>query len=386
MFRAMTGIASALTFPSAISIISKSVEGGKRRNIGFATLGLAMPLGFSFGLVLGGVLLSGPGWRVGYYIMGAVSFLMFAIGICSLPTDVNSSNQAGERIWTRLATEIDWIGAGVASVCLALLSYVLAVLSGDINNIKDVANIALLAFSVLLMPVFVMWMHHREKAGKPALIPNTLWNNKSFTSVCIMVLLSNAVVNCMELFSSLFFQEVQHLSALQASIRILPSLVVGVILNFMTGALINKVPAIYTVLISSSLCAGAPVLMAVIEVEWPYWYSAFFAQLLAPLSIDILFTVGILVVSDVFPQKTQALGGAVFNTVSQLGTSFGLTIMSVISQSVTEGTRGNDKTSQQALMDGYRAGFWTLFAWMLTACVVGAFGLRKLGKVGEKRD
>jgi hypothetical protein len=54
----------------------------------------------------------------------------------------------------------------------------------------------------------------------------------------------------------------------------------------------------------SILSAGAPLLMAMINPHWPYWYDAFFAQLLSPLSADVLFTVGLLVVSDVFPTRT----------------------------------------------------------------------------------
>ena len=112
----------------------------------------------------------------------------------------------------------------------------------------------------------------------------------------------------------------------------------------------------------------------------------FVPQLLSPLSVDILFTVGILIVSDVFAANTQALAGPVFNTLAQLGTSIGLTTMSVISISVTSDSDKKNKSSPAALMEGYRASFWTLFAWMVTACVVGGFGLRKLGKIGEKRD
>ena len=124
MFRALQGVASALTFPSSISIISKSIETGKRRNIGFATLGLAMPLGFSFGLVLGGVLVSGLGWRVGFYIGGAACFLLFAVGIWSLPVGIKSDSEISA--WKRLAVEIDWVGAGLASTALAVFSYFLA--------------------------------------------------------------------------------------------------------------------------------------------------------------------------------------------------------------------------------------------------------------------
>lgn len=123
MFRAMQGIASALTFPSSISIVSRSLESGKRRNIGFASLGLAMPLGFSFGLVLGGVFVSGLGWRYGFYIGGAASFLLFPIGLWALPAIPHSNGQNSVRV--RLAKDVDWIGASIASTSLALLSYVL---------------------------------------------------------------------------------------------------------------------------------------------------------------------------------------------------------------------------------------------------------------------
>ena len=225
-----------------------------------------------------------------------------------------------------------------------MFSYVLAVLSADIGNIKKPANIALLTISVALASGFAIWMHRQVKAGKPALIPNSLWRKRAFTSICLMVLLSTAVVNCMELFSSLFFQEVQDLSALQASLRILPNMLLGIATNFLTGYFIDKVKAIYAVLISSVLCAGAPLLMAVIDPEWRYWYDAFWAQLLAPLSADILFTVGILVVSDVFPENTQALAGAVFNTLAQIGTALGLTTMSIISSTVTLESRFKNKT------------------------------------------
>jgi len=141
-------------------------------------------------------------------------------------------------------------------------------------------------------------------------------------------------------------------------------------------------PATAAVLVSSGLCAGASLLMALLDPAWPYWYAELSAQLLAPLSADVLFTVGLLIVSDVFPTKTQALAGAVFNTLSMVGVSVGLTTMSVVQTTVTKEAEG----APGALLDGYRATFWTCFAWMAAACFVGGFGLRKLGKVGVKKD
>lgn len=180
------------------------------------------------------------------------------------------------------------------------------------------------------------------------------------------------------------FQEIQDLSALQASIRILPSLIVGIFTNIIVGAIVHKVPAIWIVTITSVLCAGSPLLMAVNQPSWPYWSIAFIAQLLQPLSGDTLYTVGLLAITENFPEDTQALAGAVFNTAAQFGSALGLAILQVISTMVTK--QQNVGQEQTALLAGYRASFWTMFGSMLLCVVVGLLGLRKTGRIGLKRD
>ena len=98
----------------------------------------------------------------------------------------------------------------------------------------------------------------------------------------------------------------------------------------------------------------------------------------------VLFTVALLVVSEVFPEKDQALAGAIFNTVNQFGQSLGIAIIGVVTNSVTQGQ--GSRSPAVALLDGYRVGFWTNFAWMIVVCFFAAFGLRRLGKVGVKHD
>jgi len=100
----------------------------------------------------------------------------------------------------------------------------------------------------------------------------------------------------------------------------------------------------------------------------------------------VIFTVGILLVSEVFPDRTQALAGAVFNTVGQFGQAIGLALIGVVSDAVTQNSKYVNKSSPDALLTGYRAGFWTCTGWMILTCVIGAFGLRKSGRVGLKRD
>lgn len=177
----------------------------------------------------------------------------------------------------------------------------------------------------------------------------------------------------------------QHLSALQAAIRIIPSLIVGLFLNLTTGLFVHKIPVVWIVGITSVITAGSPLLMAVIQPQWTYWANAFVAQLLMPFNVDVLFTVGLIMITDVFPDDRQALAGAVFNTSSQFGKALGLAIMQVISTLVTRDKEDGMKP-EKALMEGYRVAFWTMFALMLTCAVVGGLGLRKAGKIGLKRE
>lgn len=168
--------------------------------------------------------------------------------------------------------------------------------------------------------------------------------------------------------------------------RFIPQVVVSAVLNIFCGFFINKMPVMAAVLSSSILCTIASLLMAITNPAWSYWYTIFWAQVLAPFNIDVLFTIASLVVSDAFPKDTQALAGATLNTFAQLGSSIGLCTMSLISASVTRDAPFTDKTSPGALLDGYRATFWASFALMGVACVLGVAGLRKIGKVGAKND
>lgn len=179
------------------------------------------------------------------------------------------------------------------------------------------------------------------------------------------------------------FQDVQHLPALQASIRILPSMLIGVVLNVTTGFFVDRVPAFWLVTVSSLLCAGSPLLMAVIKPESTYWANGFVAQLLQPTSFDVLFTVGLIVVSNSFDDNNKSLAGAVFNAAAQFGSALGLGIMQVVSTLVT---KQSGAEGIRAIMEGFRASFWTMFAFMILCAVLGGFGLGKTGKVGLKRD
>jgi len=160
----------------------------------------------------------------------------------------------------------------------------------------------------------------------------------------------------------------------------------GAATNAATGFLVNKVSASTLVSVSLIISAVSPLLFAILSPHWTYWAAAFPAMCLSPIASDVLFTVSNLVITSSFPDKTQALAGGVFNTVSQLGNSIGLAATAMLASGVTASSKATGTGSQDSLLDGYRAAFWMCFAAGVGSCVISVAGLRKTGKVGLKRE
>lgn len=123
IFRAFSGIAASFCLPSAVSIINSSFPPGRRRNMAFASMGGGQPIGFGIGLVLGGVLAGSIGWQWAFHFTAVVNLIVFVLAAWQLP---KNEENAPSVSWQRLISDIDWIGAFIASTSLAMLSYVLA--------------------------------------------------------------------------------------------------------------------------------------------------------------------------------------------------------------------------------------------------------------------
>jgi len=241
-------------------------------------------------------------------------------------------------------------------------------------------------------------------------MPLQVWKNHSFAAVCIVVFFAWAAFNGVQYFATLTYislplanahvryQEVQQLSITTTSLYFIPCVVSGALTNIAAGLLVSRVKANHLALGGAICSMIAPIILANMDIQWSYWRGAFWAMCLIPLSADgrslpnpsdvVLYTISNLAITSLFPVRTQALAGGVFNTLAQIGNSVGLAITSIVAASVTASERSGsgDVDVIGTLWDGYKASFWTCFGACLTSCLICAGGMRKLGKVGVKVD
>ncbi|EZF31781.1 hypothetical protein H109_02881 [Trichophyton interdigitale MR816] len=381
LFRTFQGAAISMCLPTAVSLITNTFAKGPWRNVAFAMNGMGQPLGYAAGLVLGGIFTDTIGWRWAYYMMGIINFCLSTASIWSLP----SVHQHSDKPWSRRLTEdIDWLGAIIMSVALGLLMYVLAMTTSSYKRVGNAQNIVLLVVSILLLATFPFWMRFQVKRARPALIPNELWKNSAFSSICASVFFCWASLNGIEYFTTLYFQKVEGITAFQSSIRFLAHIIMGTCVNIATAYLISRVKVQTLGVVSALVTMVAPVLMATIKVGENYWFSPFWALFLSPVNPDVLFTVSNLVISDAFPPDIQSLAGGVFNEVAQFGNSVGLAVTASIAASISDHKTIQDH--KERLMLGYRGAFWTIFSSCALVVIISFFGLRKGGTVGKKEE
>jgi Na+/melibiose symporter-like transporter len=270
--------------------------------------------------------------------------------------------------------------------CLTIPANRPSLISEETTKIREPTTLGLLITAVALIPAFIFWVGRQERLGRPAIIPNSLWRNRIFSIICIGVFITWGTFNAVESYHTLFFQNVQKLSAIQTSIRFLPGPVAGAFANLVMGLIAHRVRADWAVTVGIFCTTLGGLLMCIIQPEWSYWSCAFLSVFFNPIGADALFTVSNLVITSVFPARTQGLAGGVFNTIAQIGKSVGLATSAVIASSVTEHSVYVEKESPAALMEGFRAAFWYLFALSCATGLLLGWGLRGIGRVGMKRE
>lgn len=375
----------ALCLPSSVLLVTSNIPQGNYRNFAFACLGAGQPIGFGFGLIVGGFFIQRLSWRCGYYLAGGLTFAVFLCAMFALPADAVESQPITD-IWVDMKRDIDWVGCLLMSTCNGLLLYLLSVFASGPRHLLTSASLSLSVVALLLIPAVYLYLRRQERLGRKVIIPPSLWSNKVFTSLCVIVFIVWGCFNATQYFIALYFQEIQGLSAIQTAIRFLPQVVIGLGTSLFTGWLVKCAHADLLILGSGIITAICPLLMANVDPNWSYWSCSFFALCCIPICGDVLFTVGNLLTVSLFPDDTGGLAGGIFNTVSNLGNSFGLATAAVVAVSVTNAESSGGKDASDSLMAGYRASFLAGLVSNVFVLIAVCYGLRGVGKVGIKDE
>jgi len=190
--RLAQGIGAAMMLPAALSLLTTTFTEGPERHKALGVWGAMAGLGSAAGVLLGGLLTQGPGWRWVFLIKPPLCAIVLVGAFFFIPND---------RRRARLAN-FDLLGALLATAGALLLVYALvrapAVGWGSARTIGE------LAASAVLLAVFV----GNERRSRNPLLPLSVFRIKGLAAADVTQLVGIAGMFAVFFFLTLYLQNI----------------------------------------------------------------------------------------------------------------------------------------------------------------------------------
>lgn len=387
VLRGLQGLGAAAMVPTAIGILGVTFPPGKAKNYAFSSYAAGAPLGAIAGNIFGGVLGQYLSWKWAFWIFGILAALCTVAGYYVIPLPPLAP--------TPVKKSIDWLGGTIVTVGLVVLLFALS--EGNVEGWRTPWVPSLLAVSLLFIAAFVFWQHHLEtRTSTPPLMKMSIFKNVPFSAANAAMLLFFSSFNNYLIFATYWFQSYQGLDVIQTTLRFVPTGVTGIFVAFATSQLLARVRGTLILGFGMASLVFASLLFAIpIPMSTSYWAYAFPAMILAVCGADTLFPTLTLFVAKSLPAADQALGGALVNSVGQVGRAVGLAIATAVQTAVVASEKGvgvddvgrgvvEVGVGDEALKKGIRAVAWLDVGFAIVGLgVVGAF-FRGVGRVGGR--
>ncbi|MFE2054887.1 MFS transporter [Streptomyces sp. NPDC056465] len=321
--RALQGVGAAAIVPTGMSLLTTTFPEGPLRDRALGISGTLLSLGFTTGMVLGGVLTDTLGWRSTMALLA-----LFALIVLPLAPALLAESRRPER------PRLDVPGAVTVTGGLLALIYALSTAADRGFGGTDVI-VALVAGVVLLTAFVVVESRTAEPLiSLPMLKRRTVaWGN-------LGGLVTFSMMSTVVFAMTLYFQEVLELSAFQT----------GLVFGFqgtaaaVSGGFVPRVVGLLGArwtLVASLAVQGLSVagLLVVGTESWSVWPAAFCLALACVCNLGAIVAYGLTVTSGV-PDEEQGLATGLVTSTQQVGITVGIPLLGVVATTTSDRLSG----------------------------------------------
>ncbi|HEX4633631.1 MAG TPA: MFS transporter [Gemmatimonadales bacterium] len=308
VFRGIQGIGAAIQVPASLALLRNHYHDQKERAYAIGIWAAATGLAVAAGPVVGGVLTHAFGWR--------------SVFLVNLPIGIGGVYLTLKHVPPVPRTPVDAdIGTQLLAVT-ALAAVTFALIQG---GPWGWTSPAVLGAGALAVVTGALWLRAERRAVHP-LLPLDLFQNPTYSAAnAVGFALSFGFYGQLFLMS-LFFQNIQHFSALKAGLAILPQTLVMSGVNFASGRLTARygarVPLVWGLSIGGVGLLGLGQLTAT---------SALTVAVLPMLAVGVgsALTMPAMTATAIehTPKERAGIGAAVLNAARQVGGVFGIALL-----------------------------------------------------------
>ena len=307
-FRGLQAIGGSMLNPVALSIIFNTFDDPKSRARAMGVWGSVFGLSLALGPVLGGVLVSGIGWR-------AIFWINVPVGIAAIVlTGLFVPESKARRV-----RRLDPLGQTLVIVALASLTY--GIIEGPRRGWHSPLIIGLFILSAL---TFLVLARVELRRDEPLIDPR-FFRSVPFAGASLIAVTAFGALGGFLFLNTLYLQDVRHYSALESGLLLLPMAATLFVFARVSGHLVGtKGPRLPLILSGPPLAIGA-VLLARLTVD---------TSLLSLVGTYVIFGVGCGLVNapisttamSGMPLDQAGVAGAVASTGRQVGSSLGVAV------------------------------------------------------------
>jgi EmrB/QacA subfamily drug resistance transporter len=349
------GLGAAMLSPAALSSLTSTFRSTRDRNTALGVWAAVSGIGGAAGVLFGGLLTEGPGWRWVLFVNIPFSAIALVGAFLLLKREPRVA---------RLAN-FDALGAFLVTGGMLLLVYAL-VKAPDVGW-GATRTLAELAGAAVLLAAFVI----NELRVRNPLVPLSILRIKGVAAADATQMVALAGFLPMFFFLTLYMQTVLDYSPIQTGIAYLPLTGGFIIAAGISSQLFARIGTKPVVLLGSLIGAGGLYWLSRIPVDGSYVSDILPGLLIVSVGLGGVFT-GLTTAANAGVGEDKAgLAAGLLNTGQQLGAALGLAILSALATARTSSLlHGGHDTVAQAATHGYQRALLAGALLMLAASVV----------------
>ncbi|MEY9934758.1 EmrB/QacA subfamily drug resistance transporter [Catenulispora sp. GP43] len=344
--RLVQGVGAALMMPAALSLLTTTFKEGADRTKAFGAWGAVAGLASAVGVLAGGLLTDGPGWRWVMFVNPPFCVVILVGAFRMFEAD-------GKRVSLK---GLDLVGAFLVTAGMLLL--VFGLVKAPDQGWGSSRTVLELAGAGLLLVVFVV----NERFSREPLLPLSVFRIRGLVAADVTQLVGVAGFISMFFFLTLYMQNVEGWSPIRTGLAYLPITVAVGIGAGVAPKLVAKVGTRPVVVSGAAVASVGVYLLAQLKVHGSYVSGMLPGMVIMAIGLGLLFVAISTAANAGVPHHQAGLAAALLNASQQVGGALGLAVFAAVSTA-----RLNHELKQ-----GVRptAAFTSGLSWALTACAI----------------
>ena len=322
--RGAQGLGAALLYPSALALLTTTFPEGEVRNRALGIFGSVASIGFSLGVILGGVLTSLLSWRWVFFVNVPLGLLLMVGAWLLLP-----SSRPGDG-----RKPLDLIGAILFTGAATLLVLTFSQLGSSGAGFFQILTFFLLTFVLVAVFIFV------ERRASHPLVPLAVIAHRNLSLANLLGALTFALGSLFAFVLTLYLQKVLGLSALLTGLVFLPAGIGGMIGGQVAAAAIRWRGLRFASMLGPALIAfGCLLMVQITPVEGVVWVAV--GYMIVGVGIVCMTVSATIAATAGLGPEFQGLAAGSFNTSQNVGEAVGISLASVAVTSVALAASGS---------------------------------------------